>query len=65
MTPVRAILKTATAAAGIPCFHPHAIRDTLATMFRRMANTLEEMGALSQNLGHEHLAHNASALWQA
>ncbi len=55
-TSVRAILKTATAAAGIAYFHPHAIRDTLATMFGRMANTLEEMGALSQNLGHEHFA---------
>lgn len=51
--PVRKILKQATAQAGMDYFNPHAIRSTLAVLFYDMAGSLEDVKALSQNLGHE------------
>jgi integrase len=55
-SPVREIIRKATAAAGVPCFQPHSVRATLARMCLSWARSPEELKALSQNLGHEDLA---------
>ncbi len=53
--PVRTIIRKATEAAGLPYFRPHAVRSTLGLMFQERAWSIEELKALSQNLGHEDL----------
>jgi integrase len=40
-------------AAGLPYFHPHSFRHTLAALGERICKTPEEFKAWSQNLGHE------------
>jgi integrase len=52
-TPIRTIFKQAFAAAGLPYYHPHSLRHTLAMLGERTCRTPEEFKAWSQNLGHE------------
>lgn len=51
--PIRAVFKRAFVAAGLPYFHPHSLRKTLAQLGERLCRTPEEFKAWSQNLGHE------------
>lgn len=51
--PVRRIFRAAFAAADLPYFHPHSLRDTLVQLGERVCRTPEEFKAWSQNLGHE------------
>ncbi|MHB8448583.1 MAG: hypothetical protein ACYC7G_08955 [Rudaea sp.] len=52
-TPIRDIFKKAFAAAGLPYFNPHSIRNTLATLGEKLCQSPEAFKAWSQNLGHE------------
>ncbi|MGQ0677391.1 MAG: tyrosine-type recombinase/integrase [Rhodospirillales bacterium] len=52
-TPIRAIFRQAFEAAGLPYYHPHSLRHTLAQMGERLCRTPEQFKAWSQNLGHE------------
>lgn len=54
--PVRQVLRTAAAAAGVPYFKPHAIRATVSKLCDEWAVSLRDMKALSQNLGHEQMS---------
>jgi integrase len=51
--PIRQIFRNSFAAAGLPYFHPHSFRKTLAQVGQRICRTPEEMKAWSQNFGHE------------
>lgn len=51
--PIREVFKTAFSTAGLPYFHPHTFRRTLALLGEQLCRTAEEMKAWSQNLGHE------------
>jgi integrase len=51
--PVRRIFRAAFEAAGLPYFHPHSFRSTLAQLGERTCRTPEEFKAWSQNMGHE------------
>jgi len=51
--PIRAIFRSAFEAAGLPYYHPHSIRHTLAQLGERLCQTPEQFKAWSQNLGHE------------
>lgn len=50
---IRRIFREAFEAAGMPYFHPHSFRKTLARLGERSCATPEEFKAWSQNLGHE------------
>ncbi len=52
-TPIRAIFREAFERAGLPYFHPHSLRKTLARQGEQVCKTPEEFKAWSQNLGHE------------
>lgn len=52
-TPIRTIFRQAFEAAGLPYYHPHSLRHTLAMLGERTCQTPEEFKAWSQNLGHE------------
>ena len=52
-TPIRAIFREAFECAGLPYFHPHSLRKTLARLGEQLCKTPEEFKAWSQNLGHE------------
>jgi integrase len=52
-SPIRAIFKEAFVNAGLPYFHPHSIRHTLARFGEERRQTPEAFKAWSQNLGHE------------
>lgn len=52
---IRALYQQAFAAAGLPYFNPHCLRDTLTGLGMRICRTAEEFKAWSQNLGHEHV----------
>lgn len=54
--PVRALFKRAFAAAGLPYYSPHRLRDTLASLGKRYCRTPEEFQAWAQNLGHSSMA---------
>jgi integrase len=51
--PIRKVFKQAFEQAGLPYFHPHSFRKTLAQLGERVCTTPEEFKAWSQNLGHE------------
>jgi integrase len=51
--PVREIFRKAFAAAGLPYFNPHSLRDTLVQLGEQVCVTPEQFKAWSQNLGHE------------
>ena len=50
--PVRKIVNGAFAAASLPGFGPHAFRHMLARHGAKTSNSVVELVALSQNLGH-------------
>lgn len=52
-TPIRTIFRDAFEHAGLPYFHPHSFRKTLARLGEEVCRTPEEFKAWSQNLGHE------------
>lgn len=52
-SPIRTIFREAFEAAGLPYFHPHSLRKTLARLGEQLCRTPEEFKAWSQNLGHE------------
>jgi len=54
-SPIRKIFKEAFEAAGLPYFHPHSFRNTLARLMPEMCRNPLELWVWSQNLGHEHL----------
>ena len=51
--PVREVFKQAFVNAGLPYFHPHSFRHTLAQLMSQYCRTFEDLKAWSQNLGHE------------
>jgi integrase len=52
-TPIRTIFREAFERAGLPYFHPHSLRKTLAQLGGQICQTAEDYKAWSQNLGHE------------
>lgn len=50
--PIRVIFRRAFAAAGIPYFTPHTIRNCLTVLGMQICRSAEEMKAWSQNMGH-------------
>lgn len=52
-TPIRAVFREAFEGAGLPYFHPHSLRKTLARLGEQVCQSPEEFKAWSQNLGHE------------
>jgi integrase len=54
-TPIRTIFRDAFERAGMPYFHPHSLRNTLARLGEQVCQSPEEFKAWSQNLGHEHV----------
>jgi integrase len=52
-SPIRGIFKNAFELAGLPYFHPHSFRHTLAGLGEKLCQTPEDFKAWSQNLGHE------------
>jgi integrase len=51
--PIRTIFREAFEQAGLPYFHPHSLRMTLARLAEQLCHTPEELKAWSQNMGHE------------
>lgn len=52
-SPIRTIFREAFERAGLPYFHPHSLRKTLARLGEQVCQSPEEFKAWSQNLGHE------------
>jgi integrase len=52
---IRRIFKERFQAAGLPYFHPHSLRHTLARLGEARCTTAEQFKAWSQNLGHDHV----------
>ena len=50
--PVRAVFRRAFAAAGLPYFSPHRLRDTISALGQKRCHTGEALKAWSQNMGH-------------
>ena len=51
--PVRRIFRQGFTAAGLPYFHPHTVRHTIARLGEQVCRTPEEFKSWSQNLGHD------------
>ena len=51
--PIRKAFKNGFEGAGLPYFHPHTVRRTLAVLGEKICKTPEEFKAWSQNLGHD------------
>jgi integrase len=51
--PIRKAFRDAFGRAGLPYFHPHSLRKTLARLGEEVCRSPEEFKAWSQNLGHE------------
>lgn len=51
--PIRKVFREAFARAGLPYFHPHSLRKTLARLGGELCKSAEAYKAWSQNLGHE------------
>jgi integrase len=52
-SPIRGIFREACECAGVPYFHPHSLRKTLARLGEQVCQSPEDFKAWSQNLGHE------------
>jgi integrase len=52
-SPIRMIFREAFERAGLPYFHPHSIRRTLARLGEQVCKSPEDFKAWSQNLGHD------------
>lgn len=50
---IRRIFRKAFSSAGLPSFHPHSFRKTLARLGEKLCGPPEEFKAWSQNVGHE------------
>ncbi len=50
---IRQAFKTSFESVGLPYFHPHSVRHTLALLGETICKTPEDFKAWSQNLGHE------------
>ena len=50
---IRKAFETSFVSVGLPYFHPHSVRHTLAVLGETMCKTPEDFKAWSQNLGHE------------
>ena len=53
--PIREVFKNAFTNAGLPYFNPHSLRKTIWLWGERNGFTLQQMKALSLNLGHRHM----------
>lgn len=51
--PIRKIFREAFERAGLPYFHPHSLRKTLARLGEEVCRSPEDFKAWSQNMGHE------------
>ena len=51
--PIRKVFCEAFERAGLPYFHPHSLRKTLARLGEQVCQSPEDFKAWSQNLGHE------------
>lgn len=51
--PIREIFRKAFAAAGLPYFKPHSLRNSLVQLGESHCQTPEDFKAWSQNIGHE------------
>jgi integrase len=51
--PIRKAFRDGFGRAGLPYFHPHSLRKTLARLGEQVCHSPEEFKAWSQNLGHE------------
>ncbi|HPM38257.1 MAG TPA: tyrosine-type recombinase/integrase [candidate division Zixibacteria bacterium] len=54
--PIREILKRRAAEAGLEYYHPHSFRHAAFHIAMRHCRTAEQLRAISQNFGHEHIA---------
>ena len=52
-SPIRGIFRAPFESVGLPYFHPHSLRKTLARLGEQVCQSPEEFKAWSQNLGHE------------
>jgi len=52
-SPIRKTFREAFERAGLPYFHPHSFRRTLASLGEKRCKSPEELKAWSQNMGHE------------
>lgn len=52
---IRKIFKAAFENTGLPYFHPHSFRKTIATLGEKICRSPEEFKAWSQNLAHENV----------
>lgn len=50
--PIRDAFKDGCAAAGLPYFNPHSVRDMITQLGLRVCPTIEHYKAWSQNMGH-------------
>ena len=50
--PIRAIFRAAFAAAELPYFNPHSVRNTLVRLGQAQCKSPEDLKVWSQNLGH-------------
>jgi len=53
---IRKILRERAIVAGLECFNPHAFRHAAVHIAMKFCTSAEQMKAVSQNLGHEHIA---------
>ncbi len=53
---IRKILKERAESAGLEYYHPHAFRHTAVHLALQRCTDAEQIKAVSQNLGHEHIA---------
>jgi integrase/recombinase XerD len=58
---IRAVIKDAFSAAGLPPFVPHSFRKTLGILANTHCSTPEQFKAWSLNMGHENIATTLSA----
>lgn len=50
--PIREAFRAGCAAAGVPYFNPHSVRDMLSRLGERLCKSPEDFKSWSQNLGH-------------
>ncbi|NIA31538.1 MAG: tyrosine-type recombinase/integrase, partial [Actinobacteria bacterium] len=52
---INGIFKDRAMSADLPYFHPHSFRRLNYTLARKYCTTMEELAAVSRNLGHVHI----------
>jgi len=52
---IRMILISRSAKAGLEYYHPHSFRHTAVSLAMKHCRNAEEIKAVSQNFGHEHV----------